>query len=777
MIKRGLIILLLPFFLTCKQSENNQLSVPQLNGPVEIITDPWGVPHIYAGNEHDLFFAQGYQAAKDRLFQLEIFRRRANGTMAEVLGAKELNRDIGARLFKYRGDLNEEFAHYHPHGKSIITAFTEGINAFVQQVIEGRQPMPVELEKLGIKPGLWTPEIVVSRHNGWVNNVQEELSIARMIKLIGEEKTRAITNFHPRSPDLSIDRSIDRDALFDDVLGPYNDFRAPVSFTEEGALASGFLPSKNGAEGSNNWVLSGQKTLSGSPILASDPHRVIGIPSIRYIVHLSAPGWNVIGGGEPVIPGVSIGHNDHGAWGLTIFETDTEDLYVYKLNPANTAQYFYKGKWLDFEKLRDTIRIKGQPDKMVDLLFTIHGPVTHVDEKKLTAYAIRAAWLTKGSAPYLSSLRINQAKNWEEFRAACSYSFVPAENMIWADRQGNIGWQTIGIAPIRNSYSGMVPVPGDGRFEWEGLLPVLERPWKLNPPSGFINTANANTTPEDYPHMNAIGYSWTDSFRARRAYEVLSADKKFSMPDMQSLQMDYLSIPAREIRPLLKGLRPIDEKVKKAQQILMDWDLNMSENSVAASIYFIFEILVERSLLEKMGLVNDSLPQFGISLSKAIKMIKNPAPLMTTAERDELLLMSLIGSVSILRERLGGDMNEWKYGQEKMKHVYMVHPLSSKNNSGFNIGPAPRGGDGNTINSSGGSLNQSFGASLRFIFDCSNWDLAVATNTPGQSGVPGSPHYKDLFDSWSKNQYFPLYYSRDKISGAGGKKLKLVPEK
>jgi penicillin G amidase len=764
-------------FFSCNPVRDDALSFSALKEPVEIITDQWGVPHIYAKNEHDLFFAQGFQAAKDRLFQLEIFRRRANGTMAEVLGSRELKRDIGARLFRYRGNLEEEFSHYHPNGKAIITAFTEGINAYVKQVNDGQQPMPVELKMLNIKPGYWTPETVISRHNGWVSNVQEELSMARMIRMIGEKKTRAITNFHPHSPDLKMDPSIDVDALFGDVLGIYSSFRAPVNFNQEDVIAYHNMFSGKVSEGSNNWVLSGNKTASGAPIMATDPHRSLSIPSIRYIVHLSAPGWNVIGGGEPVIPGVSIGHNDHGAWGLTIFDTDTEDLCVYRLNSDDLSQYFHKGKWLNFESVRDTIKVKGQPDHIADLLFTIHGPVTFVDSSKLTAYAVRAAWLQKGSAPYLSSLRINQAKTWEEFREACSYAFIPGENMVWADKKGNIGWQVVGIAPIRNSYSGMVPVPGDGRYEWEGILPVLERPSVLNPSQGLINTANENTTPPGFPHMNAIGYTWSDSFRAERAREVLSMDKKFSMADMQALQMDHLSIPARELRPFLKGLSPIDERVKKARQLLLNWDLSMSDSSVAASIYFIFEILVERNLLEKMGLVNDSLPQFGMSLTKAIRLIKNPEPLMTVPERDDLLLSSLIGAVSILSERLGADMNSWQYGQQNMKHIYLSHPLSSKTNTRFDIGPAPRGGDGNTVNSTGGYLNQNFGASLRFIFDCSDWDLGVATNMPGQSGDPENPHYRDLFDGWSKNQYFPLYYSRDKIIRAGGKKNQLNPGK
>jgi penicillin amidase len=758
----------------CRESDNSGVRIEGLQGEVEIITDRWGVPHIYAGNEHDLFFAQGYQAARDRLFQLEIFRRCANGTMAEVFGASELQRDIGARLFRYRGNLDEEFAHYHPNGKGIIEAFVKGINAYVKQVNEGRQPLPPELKILDVKPGYWTPEIVISRHAGWISNVQEEVSVARMIKLIGEEKTRAISNYQTRLPNLAIDKSIDIDALFEDVLAPYTAFKQPWSYREDGAVAVGTFRKKN-VEGSNNWVLSGKKTSSGYPIMANDPHRVIGIPSIRYLVHLNAPGWNVIGGGEPIIPGVSIGHNDSGAWGLTIFDTDSEDLFVYRLKPDDPSQYLYKGKWLEFKKIVDTIKVKGKPDQVVELLFSIHGPVTRTDKNRATAFAIKAAWLEKGAAPYLASLRINQAKSWDEFRNACSFSFVPGENMVWADKAGNIGWQVIGIAPIRNRYSGMVPVPGDGRFEWDSILPIMQLPSQLNPPEGFIATANANTVPGDYLHMNAIGFSSPDSFRVMRAREVLLSGNRFSMKDMQALQNDYLSIPARELVPLLTDLKPIDPRVQQAQQILMKWDHRMSDSSVAASIYFIFEVLVERYLLEKMGLVNDNLPPFPISLTKAIRLMKDPGSFMKVSERNDILLSALIGSVAILTERIGQDMQSWRYGQEKMKHVHLKHPLSSLLGNKYDIGPAPRGGDGNTINSTGSYLNQDFGSSVRFIFDCSDWDLGLGTNTPGQSADPSSPHYKDLFDSWSRDEYFPLYFSREKVQTVVDKKLKLVP--
>ena len=256
--------------------------------------------------------------------------------------------------------------------------------------------------------------------------------------------------------------------------------------------------------------------------MANDPHRVIEAPSLRYWVHLVAPGWNVIGGGEPVLPGVSIGHNEHGAWGLTIFGSDSEDLYVYETNPANPNEYRYQGRWEAMRVVPDTIPVKGQADAKVELKFTRHGPVLHEDRANRRAYALRAAWMEQGGAPYLASLRMNQARTWEEFRDACSYNRMPSENMVWVDRKGNIGWQAAGIAPLR-SWSGLLPVPGDGRFEWEGYLPITALPSEVNPARGYVATANHYLFPNDYAYDAARHWTWADPYRARRIEEVLGS--------------------------------------------------------------------------------------------------------------------------------------------------------------------------------------------------------------------------------------------------------------
>jgi penicillin G amidase len=540
------------------------LRAPGLTAPVEILTDAFGVAHIYAQNEPDLFFAQGYNAARDRLFQFELWRRQATGTVAELLGAREVERDIGARLFMFRGDMARELAHYHPRGEAIVHAFVRGVNAYIAEARRTPATLPIEFRLLGTLPEPWTPEVVISRHAGLLANVRDELELGRAVHAIGPTAVARLQTFTPRAPRLALDSTIDGALLSRDILARYNAFRRAITFTPSDivsaadradadafeALSLAASATARDAEreerrdiGSNNWVIAGSRTASGWPLLANDPHRAIAAPSLRYWAHLVAPGWNVIGGGEPTIPGISIGHNEHGAWGLTIFGTDAEDLYVYTINPANPREYRYRDGWERMREIIDTIRVKGERPRIVTHRFTRHGPVVFEDAASRTAYAVRAAWMDVGGAPYLASLRMNQARTWEEFLAACAYSHIPAENMIWADRAGNIGWQAVGIAPVRAAWDGLVPVPGDGRYEWDGYLPILQRPGSANPPAGYLATANANLTdPFTYPYMNAIGFQWADPFRQARVNEVLASGRQHTMADMIALQHDVLSL-------------------------------------------------------------------------------------------------------------------------------------------------------------------------------------------------------------------------------------------
>lgn len=777
--------------------------IDELDQPVEILKDKWGISHIYAQTEHDLFFAQGYSAAKDRLFQFEIWRAQATGTTAEILGPRTIGRDHGARLFKFRGDMTAEMNHYHPRGAAIINAFVEGVNAYIDEALQNPQSLSLPFKLLGIQPQHWTAEVVISRHQGLLGNIGRELNTGRAVCTIGVDKVKELQYFHPHEPDLELDPAIDCDSLVqNDVLHLYNAYRRRLRFEPSDVLlaehrnsaeafqliANALTQEENELQkrsiddiGSNNWVVSGDLTQDGWPMMVNDPHRSQSVPSLRYWAHLIGPGWNVIGGGEPTIPGISIGHNEYGAWGLTVFGTDSEDLYVYQTNPANPNQYRYLNRWEEMRVIEETINVKGSEPVIVELKYTRHGPVTFEDTDKNIAYALRPAWMEVGGAPYLASLRMDQSTSWEQFREASNYSHIPGENMIWADRDGNIGWQAVGIAPLRRNFSGLVPVPGDGRFEWDGYLPIIDKPHEVNPAKGFIETSNSNYTSPDFPHLDAIAYTWTDPFRWARGSELLASGRKFNMMDMVEMQHDYLSIPARTLLPFFRDLKASDPQVETARQMLMNWDFVLDKNSIEAGIYVAFE----RQLLdniEALKVPEIAIDYLNVGMKTTIDMLLAPDgdfgedPIRG---RDEFLLQTLAEGIANLREKLGPNIENWVYGQVNYKHALIRHPLGAAVNdelrARLNVGPAPRGGNGFTVGATGSGDNQTSGASFRIFVDTRDWDNTLGMNTPGQVGDPASPLYDNLFELWANDKVFPAFFSRAKIETVLYQRLQLNP--
>jgi len=775
------------------------LAVPGLSQPVEILKDRWGISHIYAKNEKDLFFAQGYSVARDRLFQLEMWRRQATGTVAEILGKKELKRDLGNRLFAFHGDLTQELNWYHPHGAIIVQAFVDGINAYIDQTQRDPALLTLEFKLLGVKPGKWTPAVVVSRFNGLLGNLAEEMQTALAIREIGVAKVKDLSYFQPANPNLDMDPAIDASLLSNEILDLYLAYRTPIKFTpdelvsefrrqpdvlvrmDHAVAAPSFDPSPRPQDiGSNNWVVAGKLTASGFPLMMNDPHRVIQVPSLRYWVHLVAPGWNVIGAGEPSLPGVSIGHNEYGSWGLTIFGTDSEDLYVYDTNPANPSQYKYHGVWKSMSIVKETVPVKGEAPSPVELKYTRHGPVVYEDKVHHKAYAVRAAWREIGGAPYLASLRMDQAHSWDEFLDACGYSRIPAENMVWADTAGNIGYQAVGIAPLRPNWSGLVPVPGDGRYEWSGYLPIKDLPHVLNPEKGFFNTSNNFLIPPGWPYKEALHYTWADTFRADSVAEFLSSGRRFAVSDMIELQNSDLSIPARNLVPLLRDLPIAGQTSQKAQKRLLHWNFVLDKESVEAGIYEMWQRRLEENV-RAMFVPKEAEPYiWGPTLSKLIGWLQAPDGRFgadPVAGRNALLLKSLDEAVAELTKRLGSDIEKWNLGA--YHHALVHHPfsgiLSAEQRAKFEVGDLPRGGDSNTVSMTTGDDNQVAGGSFKIIVDTEDWDNSVGLNTPGQSGDVNDPHYRDLYQLWARGKYFPIFYSRAKVESVAEKLFDLKP--
>ena len=407
----------------------------------------------------------------------------------------------------------------------------------------------------------------------------------------------------------------------------------------------------------------------------------------------------------------------------------------------------------------------------------------HEDSANRRAYALRAGWMEQGGAPYLASLRMNQAKSWAEFVEACTFNRMPSENMVWVDRTGTIGWQAAGITPLR-AWSDLLPVPGDGRYEWDGYLPINALPSEVNPARGFVATANHYLYPNDFAYPNARHYTWADPYRAHRIEEVLGSGRRFSVAEMTRLQNDDLSIAARVVVPLLRDLPFTNPAVARARDAVTAWDFVLDKNSAAAAVYELFSRRLFTAVREASipAAARAAVPSGLISTKRVIDFLWAPDSRFgaePTKGRDAMVAAAFEQGVADLTARFGADMAAWKWGDEKLHHALIRHPLSNVVNADtrkkLEVGPFPRGGDGTTVSATGGQDNQAGGGSLKIVADTENWDNSVGLNTPGQSGDPDSPHYRDLFELWARGRYFPVAYSRGKVESVAETTTTLSP--
>ena len=389
-----------------------------------------------------------------------------------------------------------------------------------------------------------------------------------------------------------------------------------------------------------------------------------------------------------------------------------------------------------------------------------------------------------GGAPYLASLRMNQAKTWEEFKAACTFSNMPSENMVWVDRTGNIGWQAAGIQPIRRNWSGVLPVPGDGRYEWDGYLPIASLPAEVNPARGFIATANNYLLPDNYQYKDLLHVQWSDAFRASRIAEVLGSGRMFNVGEMTRLQNDDLSIVARVLTPLLRHVTLANPASARARDLLTRWDFVLDKDSIEAGVYSMWQRRLMTNTREVVvpAAIAKATSANIVSTKKVIDFLLSPDGRFGAdpiAGRDAIVAKSMDEAIAELTKRFGADMQAWKYGQEKYHHALLTHPLSDAVNAAtkarLEVGPLPRGGDGSTVSATGGADNQGSGGSLKIVADTEDWDNSVGLNTPGQSGDPDNPHYRDLFALWARGQYFPIAFSRAKVESVRESTIRITP--
>ncbi|MGN6792645.1 MAG: penicillin acylase family protein [Streptosporangiaceae bacterium] len=769
--------------------------MPGLRATAEILTDPWGIPHIYASSTHDAFWAQGFQVARDRLWQIDTWRRRGLGLLAQVWGEEYAEQDRAARLFLFRGDMHAEWLAYASDTKEVATAFTAGINAYVTLTREDPSRLPQEFHELAYEPAFWAPSDVARiRSHGLFHNVAHEVERALILRDFGPAAEELRRRREPGG-ELTVPDGLDLSVIPDDVLRDYVLAVAPAMLRRPVDTAAPAGPVQAG-DGSNNWALAPERTATGRALLANDPHRAVSVPSLRYIAHLSAPGFDVIGAGEPALPGLSIGHNGHVAFGFTVFPVDQEDLYVYRTRPGEHREFWYQDRWQPMTVVHEEIPVRDAPAVPVELCFTRHGPVIRAVPESGAAFALRAAWLEPGMAPYLGSIETMRAQDAERFTAALNRWGAPGENLVYADQAGTIGWKAAGLTPIRPNWDGTLPVPGDGRYEWAGFYDMDALPGELNPARGWIATANEMNLPPGFPDEQVITRDWPAPFRAQRLAEVLSPATACTVADMVRLQNDYVSVPARQIVRALAGRVWTEPAAERAARLLGDWDGTLTADSAAAAV---FQVWYQRHLrpgLRRLALAQVMPPEkvqaaLAAVLPEAdlvgdpridLDLIENPGGRLgpdPAAVLAGLFEASLSTAMADLANLLGAAEQDWTWG--RLHQARLAHParpaMSAAAREQAAIDPLPRGGSSATVGATTylPDFTQYSGATFRLVVDVGGWDNSVVMNSPGQSGDPASPHYADLFALWAADEAVPLLYSRDRIEAVAEERIRLVP--
>jgi penicillin amidase len=812
---------------------DGEIELEGLDGPVDIYRDRLGIPHIYASTSHDLFFAQGYVHAQDRFWQMDTWRHIGSGTLSEMFGAGQVETDTFLRTLGWRLTAEQEYAGLDPISKSIIDSYTAGVNAYLDD--HDATALSLEYAVLGLlspdyKIEKWTPinSLTWGKAMAWDlrGNMDEEIERAVLLKSFTPEQLAELYPAYPQdhpvivntlrentskvqSPTAQIASEVDLSALnfqpladklarLDTALGPAGD-----------------------ALGSNSWAVSGARTSTGMPLLANDPHLGIQMPSIWYQAHLECKPvsdecpYNVAGFTFAGVPGVIIGHNDRVAWGFTNVGPDVMDLYIERVNPDNPDQYEVNGAWVDFETRLETIDVVGGDPMDVTVRLTRHGPVisesfgplknenTNDDPEFVPfkeragvelpeQYVIALQWTAlTPSTPFQAIWGFNRAQNWEDFREAASNFHVPAQNLLYADVDGNIGYQMPGDIPVRANGDGSLPVPGwTDEYEWTGFIPFEELPYTFNPPEGFIVTANNRCQPWDYPYL--ITRDWDYGFRAQRIVDLIeNAPGKIDVAYMQQMQGDSFDSNGPVFVPLLTQMD--DEAATPNQAIALDllakWDYQARADSAAAAVFNAFgRHFLQNTFNDDMPHEN-YYPEGGSRWNEILRHLDEHSPWWddkTTPDiketRDEVLRKSFEQGVAELEDFLGRDPSKWNWGE--------MHASTFRNGtlgeSGvapieglFNRGPFPTSGGDSIVNATGWSVQEGYETnwlpSMRMIVDLGDLNNSVTVHTTGQSGHAYHPHYDDMSPMWAKIEYYGMLWEEQAITSNAEGHLVLLP--
>ena len=776
--------------------QQNAIEIKGLKDRVTIRRDERGIPYVEAQNDEDLYFGQGYATAADRLWQMDLFRRTARGELAEVLGAGPnnvaLDQDKLHRTYGFAQAADAELAATSPRARIVLEAYARGVNAYAASLDPKSMPPEFQLLQYQFRP--WTPSdsLVVVKiffealSDTWrLDLMRQALSV-----LPAEKRAELLPEISPLDV-LVVGKDTQSKAKATARVDPA--FLSPTTLEKlahNQAIAMAALDrigfGTDALAASNNWVVSGNRTVTGKPLLANDPHLRATAPSIWHMVHLSAPGVRVAGIGTAGLPGVIIGHNDRIAWGFTNVGPDVQDLYLEKFNPDNPKQYQTPAGWQDVVIRHEEIKVRkgiGSSEHDVvtqDVTVTRHGPIIFEGDGK--RYALRWTGLDPAKNNSDSTYRLNRARNWKEFNDALESFTAPTQNIVYADVDGHIGYHAAGVVPIRKSGDGSVPYDGStDAGEWTSYIPVAKLPMVYDPPSGMIVTANQRIVGTDYPYF--LTHSWAQPYRARRIFDLLNEKPKLSAEDFRRIQGDVYSIAgatfAKEAVKLLSTkLTPADEKLKAHLDAFEKWDGRVDADSTVAPLMVHMRLAFRSIMLTAMlgpDLVkNFQWSNFDTTLDRIIK--EQPAASLPKqfSSYADLMRACYDDAVAVLTKSLGPDDKKWTWGE--MTKARFPHPLGGAPLIGaqFTIPPFPQNGTGGLI---GATVNVGQSVSMRLIADPSDWDKTQQGITLGESGLPKSPHWSDQLADWRAVTPREFPFTLDAVTKAAKETLVLTPGK
>ncbi|MEG3350250.1 penicillin acylase family protein [Novacetimonas sp. GS1] len=756
-----------------------------LSAPVEVLEDHWGVPHVRAGSIPDAFFANGFLVARDRLWELDFGHRQALGQLAEVFGPDFVDTDTANRLFLFRGDAAAELARFSPQVQDCARAYVAGINARLAQVRANPDLLPPEFTIFGYMPMSWDVLDLIRIRAEVTGNTRAEIRRARLAARGGLSYDALCTPLEP-AHEPRVPGGLDVHAISQGDLGLFDVLQAspPLGRVRD----AGDTEHRRTNSGSNAWVIAPSRTATQRPILANDPHLSFGVPGPRYVIHLSAPGLDVIGGGTAGMPGVMQGHNAQIAFGRTNFHIDQEDLFILRTHPAHPDRYFHDGAWKQMETVPTHIAVRGEAGRDVVLRYAAQGPVVSADPARRRATAVSATWLYPGANGLLVNIGLNLAHDWDSFREALRVHTSPT-NFTYADTAGNIGWQAAGGLPSRvDGHDGLLPVPGDGHYDWKGLQPLEMLPSTFNPASGWFATSNEMNLPPGYPAQERrVSFEWRDRFRHDRVAHVLEEMPRATIADCAALQHDTFSRLALDMVGLLGAVPP---DLMDVAALLRGWDGHVHADSAAAALYEVWWTRLERALHTLLipARLHDLLPgPINATVQKTLlhapdaRFGANPAQ-----TRDDMLVTALRGAKSELRDRLGPVMAAWRWGTLHtitLDHALAHVPAIAARFPQLGGARTGTGGDPytvmarwyNPLSNGHDPYVTTGGASYLMVCDVGEWDHSVFLNFPGQSGDPRSAHYADFMPDWLRGRMQPLPFSAHRVRAAAVGRTILQP--